>query len=131
MPKKLTKWLFFSVLVSLTPLLFNVLILVSKNKTFDLNAILGSGELLLIVAAMCAASIGEVIGSGNRLQIVKIIAGGASVIVLMVSALYFSSIAEAKLSQQPMDADIVSSTSISLFLISCITSSICIAISET
>ena len=64
---KFVRWLFFGVLASLVPLLCSYLNLVMKHKPTPFDAIMGDGGLLLIISAICAGALGEVI----RLKLVR------------------------------------------------------------
>jgi hypothetical protein len=62
--EKLVSWLFFSVLLALVPLLISALIQLTHGQAVNLETTLAHGELLLITAGLCAASAGELIGTG-------------------------------------------------------------------
>ena len=129
---KFVRWLFFGVLASLVPLLCSYLNLVMKHKPTPFDAIMGDGGLLLIISAICAGALGEVIGSGTNAAIFKIISAGCVVLVLLISALEFAAILEGRVatSAPTFDGQVVAITSIWIFAIGMVPCAACIALSE-
>ena len=128
--EKLVRWLVFSVAISLLPLVFNFLRAYGRGATpslIDLNA---HGELLLISAAIAAAAIGELVASGGRYQIAKIIAGGGCVLVLAVASLWFADISAPTSSGALVDYVRVSNASTVVFMFTVISSASCVVLSE-
>jgi hypothetical protein len=62
MAEKLVRWLIFSVVISLLPLLFRFALEATDGKSPTLSDLLSQGELLLISSAIAAAAVGELIG---------------------------------------------------------------------
>jgi hypothetical protein len=65
-----------------------------KGLPWDLELVIGNGEVFIIAAALCAGGLGELIGSGENLRTWKIMSGGACVLLLLVSASSFAGLAE-------------------------------------
>jgi hypothetical protein len=93
---KLLRWLIFGVIVALLPLVVSYLEFIAKKKTPSLEQIIGDGGLLLIISAACAGSFGEIIGSGPRAILAKIISSGGTIIILIMSSLLFAAILESR-----------------------------------
>lgn len=91
---KFAKWLFFGVCLALAPLVADYFI--QSNRTApgaatDWRLIIAKGELLLVSAAIAAAAIGELIGSGQDWLLLKVIAGvGCLMLLIVTSELYAS-----------------------------------------
>lgn len=93
---KVVRWIIFGVFVALVPLAFSYLNLLIKDKHPTIEAITDDGGLLLIISALCAGAIGELIGTGEKALFAKVLASGGSVIVLLLSASEFASITQGK-----------------------------------
>ena len=127
---KLTRWLIFSVLMALLPLLRNFLRLTSEGNFISFYQLTPNGELLLIGAAISAAAIGELFGNGGKMKLFKIIAGGLSMIMVILNSNYFNDISITNTNGNSIQADVVSYTTIVLFFISIVSSGCCVALSE-
>lgn len=130
MAEKLTRWFLFGVIVALLPVIFNYLHLRTRASSVSFDDIAGRGELLLVAAGIAATAIGDLLGSSASMKVPKIIAGGFSVIVLGLASLYFADVAAAYLSNQNINAHIVSNTSLTLLLSAIVTGGSCIALAE-
>jgi hypothetical protein len=128
---KIARWAFFAVLVSLLPLVYSYENLLVKSQTATLAKVLGNGELLIIVWALCAGAIGELFGGTTNYRVAKIVAGGLTLLVLIFSALLFASVAEARVSGIPLDELNLVATSIRLLIFGLICCASCVALSET
>jgi hypothetical protein len=128
MASKLLRWLVFGVIISLLPIAVSFLEFVAKDKTPTMRQVMGDGGLLLIISAVCAGSLGEIIGSGQRALAAKISAGGA-VVVLIISSLLFAAILEGK-GASTYDESIVASISMWVFALGLLPCAACIALSE-
>lgn len=126
---KLTRWLVFTVFIALVPLLVAVLrILIHSPQPFTLQGVTEHGELLLISTAIGGAALGELIGSGTkRRPVPKIICGGATLILIMTSGMWFADIASAS---GTINTDVVSFGSLAILLFTVLSSGGCIALSE-
>lgn len=92
MTERLVLWAIFSVGIALVPLVFKGVSLITKEPIEGEGNVIIRGELLLITVALCAAAVGELLASGPSFQLVKIISGGASIIILLFSSLYFAQV---------------------------------------
>lgn len=89
------KWIFFGVIISAVPIIyscFNAFVL--KGVPWDLELVIGNGEVFIMTAALCAGGLGELIESGENQRTWKILSGGACVLLLLVSASSFAGLAE-------------------------------------
>jgi hypothetical protein len=125
--EKLLRWAIFGVIVALVPLAFAYVSLM-LNGTPDLSKVLGNGELLIVVSAICAGGVGELIGSGNEYQAWKIISGGLTVVVLILSALLFANVIDHK--GGTYNENTVEYISLSMFVFGVLSCGSCISLSE-
>jgi hypothetical protein len=129
--QKLTRWIFFGALVSLLPLAFTYMDLQLRGQTVTLEKLLGNGELLVIVWVLSASAIGELIGAPDAAPMLKIVFGGLTFIVIIMAALFFSSIAELRATNaDKVDNHFIVIASIALYIGSLIPCSVCIVTSE-
>jgi hypothetical protein len=92
--ERLQTWLLFDVLVTLTPFAFGFLQSIDSNKEFSFSAILGSGQLLLVGVAIAASALGEliIVDLPASRRMMKSSAIGISILVVIISALWFGDI---------------------------------------
>jgi hypothetical protein len=106
--RRLLKWILFSVLISLLPLVadfWNRVTHGSKSASVELIIdVLGRGGLLLISGAIAADAIGDLIGSGPEFISLKYASGGACLAVVLLSSLMYAGI---ETITQPVRGDIV------------------------
>src|ERR1700722_8075371 len=101
--EKLARWLIFSVVISLLPVLFSLLAQVTmKGNPISLGTLGGHGEFLLISVAILAASLGEGIGRkmDGRSTFPYILAEGVNAIFLILAAFWFAYISGTGQAQQ-------------------------------
>lgn len=127
---KVLRWAIFGVVVSLIPLGYSYTILVIKSQPATWAKILGNGELLIIVWALCAGAIGELFGSGPEYTLPKILSGGFTLIILIFSTLLFASVAEARVSGTTLDEASLLVTSLVLLASGFVSCAFCMALSE-
>ena len=130
MANKVSRWLIFGVLISLVPLFWSYENLIIKAQPASMAKILGNGELLIIVWALCASSLGELFGSDSGYKGFKIVSGGLTLIVPITSALLFASITEARVEGVKVDDGAIVTTSLLLFLFGIFSCSSCVILSE-
>lgn len=95
LPTKLLRWLIFSVILALLPLVFNYLHVVTRGGAPTFDVLLGQGQLLLVVAAISGSALGNLFGSGKNWLGGKMVAGGGSLCILALSSYYFADITAA------------------------------------
>jgi hypothetical protein len=105
--EKLVRWFMFSVLVSLVPLASSYFNLWLDGRAAPLEALVARGELLLICTTLGAAAIGELFPGGRENAAEKLLAGGASFLLIMVSTVFFTA-AQSRNSPGPRSILIVS-----------------------
>lgn len=126
---KLIRWFVFGVLVALVPIVVSYLDLVVKSQAVKFDNLIGDGGLLLIISAICAGAIGELIGSGRSALFFKIVSTGVTVIILLISSFMFASIFEGR-ANLSVDVHAVADLSFWIFIIGMISCAGCIALSE-
>jgi hypothetical protein len=129
--QKLTTWLMFGVIIALTPFILELLKLLDRRQDVSLSAVLGTGQLLLVSAAIAAGATGELVlvdvPSRNRLA--KLISIGGCTLSVIVSSLWFGDISAAIQEGKPPDPNTVTNGSILVFVCTLISSAWCLALS--
>jgi hypothetical protein len=100
---RLLRWCFFGVVISLLPLGYSYENLLLRSQAASVAKIVGNGELLVIVWALCAGALGELFGSSANYKAWKIFAGACTLFILINSALVFAGLTEAKVAGEPID----------------------------
>ena len=97
MAAKLARWLIFTVVFSLIPLVVDFVSEIARtNGALEAANFGRHGELYLLASAMCAVGLGEIIGVSQNWSLPKIMAGGgAAVIIALATALYTISASDA------------------------------------
>ena len=95
-----------------------------------MSDLIGRGELLLVAAGIASAAVGELFGATPERRILKILAGGAAVIVLSVASYYFADVSAGYGSGDPILPLVVCHTSLWIFAFALISSSGCVALSQ-
>ncbi len=126
---RLVKWIIFSVILALLPLVFNYLYEVTRKGPPTIAMLLGKGELLLIAASLSAAVVGDLIGTGNKQLMWKLIVGGSAAILLCITSLYFASISSAPPGEH-LNTEIIAKYSLFFFFFSVIVGIACIPFQE-
>jgi hypothetical protein len=130
MREKVLRWFIFGVLISLIPLAYTYENLVIKSQPVDMAKVVGNGELLIIVWALCAGALGELFGSSADYKWFKIVSGGFTLIILIMSALLFASIAEARVERAQINDGAVVLNSMMLFAFGVMSCAGCLVLSE-
>jgi len=125
---KVLKWIFFTIIVSWTPL-----IAAYYNLYFDshgapsIGEITAHGEFYLVSSALCATSAGEMVGTSKEWLPIKIAAAGAAFVIIFLSVNGYAK------AINPSD-DAMKTTyvvfQIWTLIVSCVVSTGCIALSE-
>jgi len=127
---KIVKWFIFSVIIALLPIIFNLLIVLSNGVAPSLEILTSRGELLLVAAGIAASAIGELIASGQNYMTPKLLAGGSCVIILSLASLYFAHISATIILGKTLDANVVSYTSMYLYIFAILSGASCIVLAE-
>jgi hypothetical protein len=125
---KVVRWLIFGAAVSLLPLAYVYLDLTMRSQVTSLEKILGGGELLVVIWVLAASAFGELIGGANERSTLKVLVGGLTFIIIVSSAMFFSSIAEAKAMGSIIDEHFVTQISIWLFFVSLVPCCACLVV---
>jgi hypothetical protein len=108
-------------------MVFNGVRIFTTGRANPCGAAIERGELVLITAAMCGGSVAVLIGSGATLQIDKIISGGAAIIILMFSSLYFADVSALYRAGIPVHVSRVKQTSLVVLIAGVVCSGACVA----
>jgi hypothetical protein len=128
--EKVIRWLVFGSLISILPLVYAWMDLRVRGETATFQRIIGNGELLVIVWVLAASAIGELFGSKGTNPKPKIFFGGITFALIIVSALFFASITEAREAKTNLDGSFVVVVSIIFYLASLVPCSYCLYWSE-
>ena len=119
-----------AVAVSLTPIAFNALRMLTRGQSPTLEALSGRGAILLVAAAISASAIGELFASGADKRLRKRLAGGSTIIILLLTSFWFADISGAVLSGEAIDLRMVTIGSVMMLVMSTIGGASCVALSE-
>jgi hypothetical protein len=124
---RLLRWILFSVFVSLIPLLLHWVVLLGQEKPLSgvWTAVLAHGELLLISTAIAADAIGDMVASGLRNEVGKVLAGGGCVLSLLFAALWYATNATMMDMGQPVKAQIMAEGSVAIFVMTVLAGGSC------
>lgn len=128
--EKMVKWVIFSVLMALVPLITAALIQLTRSITPSMDDLIGRGELLLITAALCARSCGELFSSDGGRKTAKVVAGGSTMVILLLTAIYFADVASAVRTKTTIDSGLVAGISIVTYISALVSGGSCIRLSE-
>ena len=129
MVEKIVRFL-ITVAVSLTPIAFNALRMLTRGQPLTLEALCGRGEILLVAAAISASAIGELFASGADKRLRKLLAGGSTIIILLLTSFWFADISGAALSGEEIDLQMITMGSVIMLVLSAIGGASCVALSE-
>lgn len=88
----LGRWIFFSVLITAAPIIYNSFNLILNRRSVDPNTILAHGDLILVSVALLAGAIGDLVSDDKIKKPVKIIVGGSICFILVMSCLLFANV---------------------------------------
>ncbi len=124
--QNLTIWVIFSVILALTPLLFNFLLPYIKGGLISYEDVLKKGELLIISVAIGTSAVGQMIGSGSNNKIYKIISAGCCLILVITASLLFAAIASPSITNQNIDETRLAAISLYMFYMTIVSGSSCV-----
>lgn len=128
--ERVTKWIFFSVVIAIIPLIAVYLLLVIKGQQPGYRDIFGKGELFLIVIALCGAAIGDLVTAQKAKLSTKLISGGLTLVVLLLASLLYAYISSETGPIADVAKDQIALISGALFLIGAFSCGCCIAVAE-
>ncbi|MGO8089060.1 hypothetical protein AB9E29_18200 [Rhizobium leguminosarum] len=129
MGARILRWLFFTILLSLIPILASYIQL-SANKAalISLTSVLRQGDLFLLCSGFCASALGELIGlERKRWPGAKIMVGGAATLVMLLCVFLYAAIRNSSVTES---IEFLANISISIFIFGAIISVACVALSE-
>jgi hypothetical protein len=129
--QKLTTWFIFGVIIALTPFILEFLKLLDRDKDVSLDAVLGTGQLLLVSAAIAAGATGELVlvDVPSRRRLGKLISIGGCTLAVIVSSLWFGDISAAIQEGNPPDPGVITNGSVFVFSCTLVSSGWCLALS--
>lgn len=130
MAVKFVRWVLFGVVIALAPLIANYFSLGFAGKNSTIGGVIARGELLLIVSAMCAAAVGELVGSGAAFRTLKVIASGVALVVLVLASLFFAGVAVAHARGGGVDPIAIKEISLYIYGVAIVSCGACVLLSE-
>jgi hypothetical protein len=127
---KIVRWLIFGAIISLLPLAFTFGDLALRGRPHHLVDVIGSGELLVVVWVLSASALGEMFGGSSGHPVLRIVTGGLTLLVIVLSAMLYALVAEAKAGGQPIDEELLVNASMILYVGSLIPCVFCLICSE-
>ena len=129
--ERMVKWVIFSVLITLIPLLAAHLRELTQGSPGSFGALIGRGELLLVAVALCAGGCGEIFSCKNRVgRTSLIIAGGACVVMILLAVTYYSDLTSAYRNNGFVNVDVVIYYSLVIFGVSVIASGVSVFLTK-
>jgi hypothetical protein len=130
--EKLAKWLIFSVLLSLVPLLANYGLYRITENAIDLELLLSHGELFLIAAALTGTALGEIIASRKKRQHGnwRLCSAGGSLLIVILASMLFAFVSGTQLANRSLDTCFVEAASLVVYVCACVTGTFSIVLSE-
>ena len=126
MLKQIIKWMIFSVLLAIVPLVTKWLfhLIAANPTTFD--ELISHGELLLIGTALAGTALGEVILSHKQPGILTLCCGGGCILILIMGSMLFAYVSGAVLSEGTVNISIIQTISVWVYICAFVTSGSCI-----
>lgn len=135
MSENLFRWFLFRILIGLAPICINALAIALEGRGFSIYALTSRGEPLLIICAICAGALGELLASEKLYPKRRLLAGwGCAATLLMAAAGYgllMSLVAKAgTYPSSSYDYRVASHYSILVYLIGVASSFGCVVLAE-
>ena len=126
MRTRLIRWLIFSVVVSLVPLLLAYASDQTRGGTPTLVSILSKGDLLLISTALAAAAIGDLLPAAQAMPVRAMLAGGGCVVSVLFGSSYYAAIVTGSVARP----DLVADYSVALFGMTLLSGASCVLMAK-
>ena len=130
MRDRILKWFFFTLVVSVLPMVCTSGFIWGWDKTFSLNKLLDTGELLTIVAALAATAMGDVLFAKKKRSKEKIVCAFACCAIVLVAILWDLLVTLKIHEGRAYNQNYVVWGSILLYCLTALNAAYCVAISE-
>lgn len=132
MPEALTKWFTYRVALGLVPIVLSFLSLALNDPALakNLALVLSGGPLLLVGGALCGGALGELLSTPKRHPITRLICSGTCLLVYVVGAAFYATIAAKVQAKQALDSDFIVWVSAILYVIGVAAALGCVIIAE-
>ncbi len=127
------KWLFFSVLASLLPIMAQgIILLLRMESSPSLEILTSNGSFLLVSAGIAADALGSVIGNQNPKKTEQTWLGGFVFLLFSTSTWVFAETGRIITQEgiQSINLGSVSTLSVSLLIVTIVVSLFCVIVSE-
>ena len=132
MVENLLRWFGFRILLGLAPVAGNALRLffADQQALLDLSHLVGRGELLLLICAICAGSIGELLSAPKNAAELRITAATVCIGVIIAASFGFALIAEKIGASIPFNSKLVAAYSVVVYATGLLASFACVVVAE-
>jgi hypothetical protein len=89
---KIIRWLVFGVVLAVLPLIAKAASIALREAPLTSVGLVGGGELFLVASLLSARAIGELIGTNKDFLSLKLIAGGATLVILFLASFAYSEV---------------------------------------
>ena len=133
---KIAKWIFFGVILSLAPLIVDGLNLLSHHQAGTPSvglpgAVIERGELLLIVAGIAGAALGELFGKkAPRHPVANKVVGGSALFIMFIAAMWYANVAWSAHSGEKYDHRFVVGNSLWLLAATIVVTVACVVLGD-
>lgn len=88
--EKLLLWIVFNVIIALLPFFSRGMAASLNGKAVNWQGILSDGELFLVAAAIAGGALGDLLLSGSKRRMPKIVVGGGCVVCVMLACFLYA-----------------------------------------
>lgn len=128
--KTFTIWLFFTVIIALIPIVFNVVAIIFRDSQQPaLLPVLAKGELLIVSVAVGSDAIGRYFASDTN-EMYKIISACVCFMLVISSAFLFPLFATLPPTETSLSVNDLSSISVIMFFATMLSSGVCVLMME-
>lgn len=129
MALKLLRWIFFTIFLSLVPIISSYISGTANSAAgITISSVLNQGDLFLLCSGFCAAGLGELVGlSRNRLQGLKVVVAGTAILHLVLCIFLYVAIRNPT---PTTNIEYLVSFSIFLFVTGSVVATVCVVLSE-
>lgn len=132
--ERMVRWVVFSAILALVPLVFSVFRVAARNEQMSLEEsvtfVLLGGELFLIGAILCGSGLGELVGDRYRFLLPKTLLAGFMLSILLFSAMSFADVTALQFSGEPVNARFVQRSAWLVYASAVISSTCSVGMSE-
>ena len=130
MSKQLIKWITFSVLLTILPLVANYLFHLITQNPITFQKLISHGELLLLAVASVGNALGEVMAGAKRQGAWMLCGKSGCILIIVMASMLFAYVSGATLAKGSVDISVVRTVSVVVYLCAFLTGGFCIMCNE-